>query len=107
MIIFNVALGVTEEFVRLGITEFGFSRVIIGAVELPAKSVCGTGESSIVNETIKRILIFLRNVKQTIFTFLEVFLREKLFPLLFSVCLILFFWLMFSRECFCARKIFS
>ena len=49
--------------------------------------------SSIVNEAIKAISIFLRNAKQTIFTLLEVFLREKLLPLLFFVRLFLFCWL--------------
>ena len=41
----NVALVVTREFVILGVTEFGFSGVIIGAVELLANSICGTGET--------------------------------------------------------------
>ena len=41
----NIALVVTREFVILGVTEFGFSGVIIGAVELLANSICGTGET--------------------------------------------------------------
>ena len=48
-----------------------------------------------------------QNAKQVTFTLLEVCVREKLLPLLFSVCLILFCWLMFACECFWARKIFS
>ena len=32
--------------------------------------------------------------------------REKLLSFLFSVFLILFCWLMFACECFCAREIF-
>ena len=48
-----------------------------------------------------------QNAKQVTFTLLEVCVREKLLPLLFSVCLILFSWLMFACECFWARKIFS
>ena len=30
---------------RLGVTEFGFSGVIIGVVELLATSICGIGET--------------------------------------------------------------
>ena len=30
---------------RLDVTEFDFSGVIIGVVELPAKSLCGIGET--------------------------------------------------------------
>ena len=41
--------------------------------------------------------------KQATFTLLEVCAREKLLPLLFSVCLILFCWLMFACECFFLR----
>ena len=41
----NVALRVTGEFVRLGVTEFGSSGVIIGVVELLANSICGIGET--------------------------------------------------------------
>ena len=48
-----------------------------------------------------------KNAKQTTFTLLEVFACKKLLPLLISVCLILFCWLMFASECFCACKIFS
>ena len=48
-----------------------------------------------------------QNTKQATFTLLKVFAREKLLPLLFSVCLILFCWLMFACECFYAREIFS
>ena len=33
--------------------------------------------------------------------------HEKLLPLLISVCLILFCWLMFACECFCMHEIFS
>ena len=44
---------------------------------------------------------------KTTFTLLEVCAREKLLSLLFSVCLILFCWLMFACECFYAREIFS
>ena len=42
---FNVALGVTGEFVRLGLTEFGSSGAIIGVVELLANSICGIDET--------------------------------------------------------------
>ena len=38
----NVASGVTGEFVRLGVTEFASSDVIVGVVELLA---CGIGET--------------------------------------------------------------
>ena len=41
------------------------------------------------------------------FTLLEVCVRKKLLHLLFTVCLILFCWLIFACECFCAREIFS
>ena len=37
----SVALGVTGEFVRLSVMKFGSSSVIIGVVELLAKSICG------------------------------------------------------------------
>ena len=40
-------LGVTGEFVRLGVTEFGSFGVIIGVVELLANSICGIGETSL------------------------------------------------------------
>ena len=43
----NVALGVTGEFVRLGVTEFVSSGITIGAVELLANSICGIGETSL------------------------------------------------------------
>ena len=39
----NVALGVTGEFVRLGVTEFGSSDVIIDVFELLANPICGIG----------------------------------------------------------------
>ena len=42
---FIVALGVTGEFVGLGVTEFGSSDVIIGVDELLANSICGIGET--------------------------------------------------------------
>ena len=42
-----------------------------------------------------------QNAKQATFTLLEVCAREKLLPLLFNVCLILFCWLMFL----CARNL--
>ena len=42
---FNVALGVTGEFVRLGVTKFGSSGLIIGVVELLANSIYGIGET--------------------------------------------------------------
>ena len=46
-------------------------------------------------------------VKQTTFTLLKVCAHKKLLPLLFSVCLILFCWLMFACECFlCVRNFF-
>ena len=40
-----MALGVTGELVRLGVTEFGSSGVIIGVVQLIANSICGIGET--------------------------------------------------------------
>ena len=39
---------------------------------------------------------FLRNAKQTIFPLLEVFVREKVLPLLFFVRLFLFYWLVLA-----------
>ena len=36
-----------------------------------------------------------QSAKQATFTLLEACARKKLLPLLFSICLILFFWLMF------------
>ena len=36
----NVELGVTGEFVGLGVTEFGFSDGIISVAELLADSIC-------------------------------------------------------------------
>ena len=41
----NVALRVTGEFVKLDVTEFGTSGVIIGVVELLANSICGIGKT--------------------------------------------------------------
>ena len=41
----NVALGVTGEFVRLGVAEFGSSGVIIGVVELLTNSISRIGET--------------------------------------------------------------
>ena len=41
----NVALGVTREFVSLGVAEFGSSDVIIGIVELLANFIRGTGKT--------------------------------------------------------------
>ena len=41
----NVRLGVTGDFVRLGVTEFGSSGVITGVVELLADSICGITET--------------------------------------------------------------
>ena len=38
--------------------------------------------------------------KQMAFTLLEIFVHIKMLPLLFSVCLILFRWLIFACECF-------
>ena len=43
----NVALGVMGEFVRLSVTEFSSSGVVICAVELLANSICGIGETSL------------------------------------------------------------
>ena len=51
---------------------------------------------SIVNEVTRTILIFLRNAKQTIFLLLEVFVPEKLLPLLFFVHLFLFCYMVFA-----------
>ena len=48
-----------------------------------------------------------QNVRQMTFTLLEVCACKKLLPLLFSICLILFWWLIFACECFCACEIFS
>ena len=42
--------------------------------------------------------------KQTAFTPLEIFVHIKMLPLLFSVCLILFHWLIFAYECFFYTK---
>ena len=41
-----------------------------------------------------------QNVKQATFTLLKICAHERLLPLLLSVCLILFCWLMFACECF-------
>ena len=41
----NVAFGVSGEFVRLSVTEFVSSGIIIGVVELLANSICGIGET--------------------------------------------------------------
>ena len=41
----NVALGVTGGSVKLGVTEFGSSGVIISVVELLPNSICGIGET--------------------------------------------------------------
>ena len=41
----NVALGVTEELMRLVVTEFGSSSAITGVVEVLAYPVCGIGET--------------------------------------------------------------
>ena len=41
-----------------------------------------------------------QNTKQATFILLKNCAREKLLPLLLSVCLILFCWLMFACECF-------
>ena len=47
-----------------------------------------------------------QNGKQGTFILLKVCAREKLLPLLFSVCLTLFCWLMFACECFlCSRNL--
>ena len=42
----NVALGVTGEFLRLGITEFGFSGVTVGVAEFLAKYICGINKTA-------------------------------------------------------------
>ena len=42
--------------------------------------------------------------KQMAFTLLEIFVHIKMLPLLFSVCLILFHWLIFAYECFFYTK---
>ena len=44
-----------------------------------------------------------QNVKQATFTLLKICAHERLLPLLLSVCLILFCWLMFACECFFLR----
>ena len=41
----NVTLGVTGEFLRLDVTEFGSSSAIIGVTELLANSICGIRET--------------------------------------------------------------
>ena len=41
----NVTLGVTGEFLRFDVTEFGSSSVIIGVTELLANSICGIRET--------------------------------------------------------------
>ena len=41
----NVALVVTGELVRLGLTQFDSYGVIIGVVELLTNSICGIGET--------------------------------------------------------------
>ena len=58
-------------------------------------------------ENLKPVYFFLRKEKQLTFTLLRVCACQNLLPLLFSVCLILFCWLKFACECFCAREIFS
>ena len=49
----KLALGVTGELVRLGVTELGASGVIIGVVGLLDKSICGIGET--------RLLLYRKN----------------------------------------------
>ena len=44
--------------------------------------------------------------KQVTFTLLEVCAGKQSLPLLFRACLILFCWLMFACECFCAQNLF-
>ena len=57
-------------------------------------------------KTVSLSCIF-QSLKQMIFTFLEVFLREKLLYLLFSVRLFLFCWLVFAWFAFlCAQNLF-
>ena len=41
----NFALRATGEFLRLDVTEFGSSGIIIGVVELLASSIWGIGET--------------------------------------------------------------
>ena len=41
----KVALEVTGEFVRFGVTEFGFFGTIIGIVELISNSICEIGKA--------------------------------------------------------------
>ena len=48
----------------------------------------------------KKISRTQKSPKRKQATFSEVYTHEKLLPLLFSVCLILFCWLMFACECF-------
>ena len=45
--------------------------------------------------------------KKATFILLKVCERKKLLLLLFSVCLILFSWLMFAGDCFRVREVFS
>ena len=47
-----------------------------------------------------------QNAKQATFTLLEVCACEKLLPLLFSVCLTLFCWLIFALSVFVCVKSF-
>ena len=47
-----------------------------------------------------------QNAKQATFTLLENCARKKLLPCLFSVCLILFCWLMLACVFLCARNLF-
>ena len=51
----------------------------------------------------KKISRTQKSPKRKQATFSEVYTHEKLLPLLFSVCLILFCWLMFACECFFLR----
>ena len=41
----NVALGVVGEFVRLGVTDFGSSGIIVDVAELLVNSIRGIGET--------------------------------------------------------------
>ena len=43
----NVTVGVTGEFVRLCVTEFGSSDVIIGVVGLLPNPICRIGETRV------------------------------------------------------------
>ena len=93
---FSLMVHLNKRFSHVIINKKRFWQIKISYVHVNTFSIewlIAIHFSSIVNKVIRTISIFFKKHKINNFPLLEVFLREKLLPLLFFVCSFLFCWL--------------